>query len=348
MPLSLLPDNHFACAFLPTGRFISLPNWSHQRMLLPVENATSRWQKSRMYPAFRTSAKLYRFFVRARSSLGLIQARENCSTTWLLGEFINELSLNADSAVVMIGAPGEAQKTTAQLWSKNRVVAYLKYAEKPTAKARLENEFNILLALPDGLGPKVLKYGEFLSGYALLTTPVVGRSLSPKLPPAKDLWHLLEACKGASALSVHDHPWIQSIQERGEDSILPWLDKLSAKAWPVVLHHGDFAPWNIVRVENGFQAIDWEYGDLRGFPFLDMIYYILQVSVLVKRWPPGNAKRFAITYLSQTTPQQPSVNELEALINLTAYHAYQQTLENGFTADDWVQRWRQTVWETKL
>lgn len=349
--MTLLPPNHIARALLPAGKIISLPNWTHQRVLLPAENPVSRWQKSQIYPAFRTPAKWFRFFMRARSSMGLVQARENPSHSWLLADFLRDVPITVNSAVVAVGAPGPAQKITVQLWNNNKIVGYLKYAEKGHAQTRLAHEHRILLALPDGLGPRVLKFGNLLNGKGLLTLPIAGRPLSPKLPPSENLWPMLARLQISSphAGSGENHPWLKFAQTHYGDVVLPWVDKLTNKSWPVVLQHGDFTPWNLLQLPQGsLQAIDWEYAELQGMPFLDVAYFILQVSVLVKRWTAKEAKRFAVFYLNQKTSQELTLAESNALVNLAAYRAYHFAVDDGIMADDAVQSWRKTVWETKL
>ena len=44
--------------------------------------------------------------------------------------------------------------------------------------------------------------------------------------------------------------------------------------FPAVRIHGDFAPWNIMLMQNGnFLAIDWENSSARGLPLFDLIYF---------------------------------------------------------------------------
>jgi hypothetical protein len=84
--------------------------------------------------------------------------------------------------VILVGTAGPAQKLIIQLWDENGVAGYVKYAEKPAARKRLEGERHVLAALPDSLGPAVIKYGKIADGTGLLLSPIVGRPLAPKLP----------------------------------------------------------------------------------------------------------------------------------------------------------------------
>src|SRR5690606_35577681 len=60
--------------------------------------------------------------------------------------------------------------------------------------------------------------------------------------------------------------------------------KLERAQFHPVVHHGDFAPWNIkVSTEDGaWVALDWERGELVGFPNWDWFHYRIQSWILVE------------------------------------------------------------------
>jgi hypothetical protein len=50
-----------------------------------------------------------------------------------------------------------------------------------------------------------------------------------------------------------------------------------------VIHHGDFAPWNI-KVNGGrWSVVDWERGEMDGIAGWDWFHYVLQTGILVQR-----------------------------------------------------------------
>jgi len=62
---------------------------------------------------------------------------------------------------------------------------------------------------------------------------------------------------------------------------------LAGQAVRTTIFHGDFAPWNVrmTNLEN-IRAFDWERGDLKGIPAWDWFHFIVQTSILVKRYSP--------------------------------------------------------------
>jgi len=62
-------------------------------------------------------------------------------------------------------------------------------------------------------------------------------------------------------------------------------DALAEQAVRTTIYHGDFAPWNVrmTNLEN-IRAFDWERGHLKGIPAWDWFHFIVQTSILVKRY----------------------------------------------------------------
>jgi Phosphotransferase enzyme family len=336
--------------FFPPGtRVVALPNWRRPRLYLPAQGFAGCWRASSFYPASRFRARIYRLLLRAKATTGLVGVRAARTDRWLLGEFVQDMLPQVVSAVVLVGTPGPAQKITAQLQDvEGRILGYLKYAEKEAAYSRIRREHRVLSVIPEGLGPKTLKYGTLANGRALLTTPISGRRLPATLPPAGGVVDFLRSFACSSPISVEAHPWVRSVRERSSERVEldTGFEALAGKHWPVVLQHGDFAPWNLLRrSESTVAAFDWEYGTLEGFPCLDLAYYVLQTSALIYRWAPTKAARYTAGYLTKQPRFGLSSAEARALTRLAAYDAYQNSLEDGQTRDGGLQPWRRAIWE---
>jgi hypothetical protein len=333
--------------FPPGARVLALPSWQNPRLFLPTKSFFQRWEDSAFYPAFRFLARLYRLSLRARATVGLEEVREVQSSGWPLGEFVRNVFPQVGSAVILVGTPGPTQKITVRvLGRRGEVLGYLKYAEKEAARQRLGRERRILCDLPGKVGPTVLKFGTFGGGEALLTSALVGTRVPATLPPSEGSRNLLTFLATSPLVPLEAHPWVRHVWGQVGPELDGWLEILADKRWPVAIQHGDFAPWNLLRRPDGtLGAIDWEYGTLKGFPHLDLAYYILQVSALIYRHAPSKAADYAATYLSQQRHLALSRVEAQMLTRLAAYDAYLKSREDGQPEDAVLQTWRRAVWE---
>jgi len=330
----------------PKARIHSLPHRARPRLYFSGSTPLRRWHESAFYPAFKRSARLYRFFLRCKAALAFGAAEVNLSDSWAVRDFVGDSIPDLRSSVILVGTSGPAQKMTAQLWDENGVAGYLKYGEKLAARIRLEREHCVLTALPQGLGPAVVKYGTMADGVALLLSPIGGRALLPKLPPEKGLTDFLQPTSVSRAVPVDNHPWLQTTRTISGGCMDRWLDDLSGRKWPITIQHGDAAPWNIIRTsKHKLCAIDWEYGSVKGLPYLDLAYYILQIALLVSRWTPREARNYAVTYLCRSFVPALRRTEGNALVRLAAFHSYIQSREDGHPNDAPYQSWRRAVWE---
>ena len=337
--------------FFPSGtRVLALPSWQRPRLYLPAQRLVERWEVSSFYPASRYRARLYRLLLRIRAAAGWGGRHATRSGGWPLGEFVQDVLPQTVSAAALVGTPSPAQKVTVQLRDKEgEVLGYLKHAEKEAAHSRLRQEYSMLSAIPRRLGPEALKYGTMGNGGALLIAPILGRRLSTILPPPESVIEFAMSFPASSSAPVEAHPWVRSVRERRSEAteLDACFEVLTGRYWPVVVQHGDFAPWNLLqRTDGAIVAFDWEYGTLEGFPYIDIAHYVLETAALVYRWEPAKAARYAVRYLSKEPRFALSTTEARALTRLAAYHAYQKYRKDGQTPDSSWQMWRRVVWET--
>jgi hypothetical protein len=333
--------------FFPPGTSVlALPGWQRPRLYLHSQHFDKRWRASAFYPASRFRARLYRLLLRAKATAGLAGVRTVRSDGWPMGEFVRDVLPHAVSAVVLAGTPGPAQKITAQLCDeRGRVVGYLKYAQKEAARERLRQEHLVLSGILRGMGPEALKYGVLGDGMALLTAPISGRQLPATLPPVTGVTDFSMSFAASPPIPVEAHPWVRKAREGEPGTLDICFEVLANRCWPVVVQHGDFAPWNLLRrPEGSVGAVDWEYGTLEGFPYLDLAYYLLQTSALIYRWAPAKAARNTVRFLETLRPRL-SGTEARSLTRLAAYDAYRKSLEDGNMPDTGLQPWRREIWK---
>lgn len=321
------------------------PNRANPRLLFPGHGVMQRWHYSGLYPAFRSTAKAYRWVVRARAALKLVDQLPAIPAPDGLIDFLQGcFDSEVFTGVVLMGTPGPAQKLIVQLWGNGRVLGYMKYGITSTAKSRIEREHAVLSALAPNLGPRPLKFAPFADGVAMLISPIYGKQLPASMSSAFTAKGLLDRMTLSVEHSVHEHPWIKRLRERYGNVGLPWLDALCGRKWSVVVRHGDFAPWNVFQDKSGIlRAIDWEYGTLEGFPHLDHAYFVLQVGRLMNRWSPEKAKGYAVSVLEREVARP----QAEVLIRLVALDIYNKALDDDHEPDTPMLRWWQTIWKEK-
>ena len=350
--LSRPPESVFsidwAPFFSPGTEVMALPNWDNPRLYLPAKNISDRWHHSDFYPAFRPRARAFKAGLRMWTTTRLASTRTVPHHDCSLFAFVRDCLPSVASVSVRPGWPGPEQKITVQLCSADGdILGYLKYAELTPARIRLQREHEMLGRLPDHLGPRVLKYDEWLDGEALVVSPVEGAPLPTSLPPPDGLAHFVRRLVNADYYEIDEHPWIR--QREFPAGLLPALNTLRSRAWPVAIQHGDLTPWNMRRDSRGrLHAFDWEHGSIEGFPYLDLAHYILQIADLVKGWPPARTAAFATSFLVQQRELALSSDEAATLVRLAAFDAYRIGLEDGHDATEDFQAVRATIWKNNL
>ena len=335
-----------AFAFFPASTGVcALPSWERPRVLFPGDRAATRWAGSGFFPAFRFSAQLYRTVLRLKAVAAPGPRRVAEGADSGLGDLVADIWDDASAAAVLLGTPGPAQKITAQLHdASGRVVGYVKYGVSAQAQRLLRNEYDILQALPDIVGPRVRKIADWQQGLALVTGTIGGRPVSVSLPPADMLVQFCERLHFDEAHPFGEHPWYDHAAGalQATESILA---PLGNRSWPVAIQHGDLVPWNLRSSDGAYSAFDWEYADLRSFPYLDLCYFIFQTAFLIHRWKPARALEAVITFLCTHPRIALEPAEARSIALLSTRDAYEKTRGDGHADDFPIQIWRRAILE---
>ena len=332
--------------FPPRTPLLALPNWRAPRVVLSGSGSpVKRWRSSAFYPATRSVAKLYRIVIRGKAALGWGEARQALGERWTLHEFLQDCLPAIDSIVLQTRPPGPAQKFTVELRGRaGRIIGYVKYGTETLAQRRLAQEYLTLTRLPAGLGPTPMKFGNMGDGTALLVTPLCGQEVRARLPPAPKVLEFAKSLEGSSTLALNDHPYVGAMRQRIGPRLDAILEDLAGRAWPVVPHHGDFAPWNLRRRDDGLAAFDWEFGTPDGFPYIDLAYFILQVAFLIYSWPPVKSAIYATEWLERQSAFGLTDREARALSRLAMFDAYLRAKDDGYPEDHPLRAWRRRIW----
>ena len=336
--------------FFPVGTpVLALPDWERPRLFVASWDLQTRWEGSSLYPAYRWAARVFRFFLRVKSTLG-VGAIRVARGGWALESFLSK-ACRKDLVpwAVLLGTKGPAQKITVELRTQEgKVGAYLKYGETDAAQRRISHEYAVLRVLPRDLAPEPLYLGPLGEGIGLLVSAVRGRPVAARAYLPESVVRYAASLPVSGYCAAEAHPWIARLLAHGDSQVERWLRVLGTREWAVLPQHGDFAPWNLL--QNGqrrVRAVDWEYGMSEGFPGTDLAYYLLQVGALIHRWSPERARIHAAHLLARLSWPGMSFEEAQAVVRLTAYDAYLKSMEDGHTADEPLQAWRWAVWEEK-
>lgn len=330
--------------FAPGERVVALPHWRDPQLVLSARGLAQRWTSSRLFPAFRATARLYRTLLRVKVTCGAGGSARVGGGAPELREIVLDTFPTTSRLAVRIGSHGPARKATIQAWDgEGRTLGYLKFGETRPARDRIAHEFRILEALPAGLGPRPLRYEACAHGTALAVAPLPGALVAPSAPPPAEVATFCRMLLSPDTHGADRHPGVARWRSLGAPE--PWLDALSARRWPVATVHGDLA-WNLMAAPSRAPAaIDWEYGSMRGFPFVDLATYSLQIAYLIKGWAPAEGLRKTIWALVRRAGFGFTPREATALARLAAFDAYMNLKEDGWPEDTPIQQWRKSLWQ---
>lgn len=271
-----------------------------------VAEADSMASALRLYnpysPAGRIAKKLARFAPRSMTT-GRTACGSSLDELTLISEMIRFL-LGEEALTISFatGTPGPHRKLTAQVTHGDRVIAYVKVAQSPAVAALLQQEADTLRSLDLGANgqltaPRVIAETEN-HGYRLLvlSAPTL-KTCSRSLDLEQHDIVLIDALAPAKPATVSlDAAWreIMGVNTGNDEVIRDALAAadvlLGAKGVRVGNSHGDFAPWNTLRLEDGrLYVFDWEYASNSAPLLCDLFHRVFMPAWLVRRLTPEAA-----------------------------------------------------------
>lgn len=345
---------------LGADKALVLPCLSRPRLIVPASGPKICWRLSAFYPAFKLKAKCWCLLQRVRCAAALAErVYSQKDETFRL--FIDEILPRVTHTAVLIGTAGPHQKIIVQLWRGNKVAGYVKLAATPDAGAKIRAEAAVLECVPQSMGPRLLKVGVLAGHPAMILSPVTGAMLRAQLPNISEVGGQMSELRGyLDQLQVSDelfeidtHPAIVRLRKHLADAVTMNPDQLSTvneqldsllellrrQYWPVVIQHGDFAPWNVLRrLSSGICAIDWEEGSVEGFPHFDLIHYVSQTAALVEKWPPERCVQYLMCGLSDL--DEPARRAVIKLGLIASWVMLQRSLDGHH----WILDWKEKAW----
>ena len=323
------------------------------RVFIPMKDWRVRLSGSQLYPALSWKGRAYRAALRAWVTTGGARATHRLKARrgggWPLGGLLRPDLPALSTAAVSVGPPVRGQKATAQVMDgRGRVLGFAKYGDNALTRTRILNEAKMLGALPEGVGPRLIRHAPLLDGDVLVQTPVPGRARTPRLELDRPQMHLLgRLVRPGQAYAASEHPYVVDLGARAGgrgDLLEPVVADLEEGRWPLAFLHGDLAPWNMRWWRGRYTAFDWEYGTPDGFPYVDAAYTLIQVANFVRRVEARQAKRLIAERLGARLPapyarHAASIADLAALHTLVGWYPPREPLSSDPEPfEDWLER----------
>jgi hypothetical protein len=259
-------------------------------LLIPTKTALAR-RALTLYPAQTSKARM------ARALLWLAPVRGTepvVLTTEARSDFAQFLARTAGTRslpefAMLLGNPrAPGRRFVLLLFDDSGFpTALVKAGTGNTAQKLIAAELEFLRSQPTALlhSPRVL--GEFESGntHAFAMELLQGRP--PRPGSSAQLVKLLYAwLRERETVNCLDLPAMRRLRDAipAGDSFSTILETLRSTALHPVIHHGDFAPWNVREDAFGqWRVLDWERGEAQGPPAWDWFHWVIQHEVLVRR-----------------------------------------------------------------
>jgi hypothetical protein len=268
-------------------------------LLLPEKSGSSS-DSFQLYSAHRPLAKLWRSLIPLllRTPLAKFYGRVTIEAD-SDSEFVQFLAQQSGLPAAQLTSPaikfggvvGKTKRLVLLLCDAGgHPIRVIKVGLDPAGRAATEREAALLSCLPkDVIGCTGIT-GRFSSDKlsAFATAYFSGASLDTDLGIEKLFHDWLNAAPPEPIMTLAIWRELRSVAKGAGLPQWPILrDALAQQAVRTTIYHGDFAPWN-VRMTNleTIRAFDWERGHLKGIPAWDWFHFIIQTSILVKRYSP--------------------------------------------------------------
>lgn len=285
-------------------RFAVLPS-AAPRWIIPLKAGLQEPDRLSVYVPYTLKARLLK--------AGLSAAMRTPSSVWvrssvslpakgpldtLVHQVLGESSANF---TISLGTPGRYRKATIQITAGGRVCGFLKVPLTPEAGDRVKQEAAVLARLSAvprlrAMLPVVLLAEEWSGRFVLLEAPLSGRpggvrfgsehrvfldELAKVEPAPRKAGAVLDEIGRewelvAGVLDAASRPAVAGIMSRIERDY-------SALTIRCGFSHGDFAPWNTRRGNDGLRVFDWEAAEPRKPQDWDAFHFHTQTASLLRR-----------------------------------------------------------------
>ena len=275
--------------FFSSNNYLFLPTKKNPKVAIAVDDFDLAKNSFNLYNPFSLKAKFLKIiskslylYLNPIGKLFTIQKEKS--------EFIKYLEKKLNqSLVVSVYFATIQDKAVLQLQSRDaEVLGYLKYPLNETGLKHIKNEikaFELLSSLK--IVEPYLLSGHYNNQPFLFLKELNG---DIGIVNKRNIETILDRFRRESSYRLAHHPRIlemtKSIYKNRIKEYRYRIEKIIEKStieYQLVYEHGDFTPWNIIKVEKRYIPFDFEYFVEDGLEYFDTIKYYYQIGKLLKQ-----------------------------------------------------------------
>lgn len=276
--------------FFSSNKYIFLPSKNNPKVALVVDSFSYCENSFKLYNPFSKKAKLFKsityfLFTKLNIVFNLFGNKEEESSN-----FIKYIEKKLNSKIISsIYFATLKDKVVLQLQTReNKIIGYLKFPLNEIGLSHINNEIDAMKILSkEGIIKPALLVDNYENTPFLLIEEIDGQI---DLVEKNNLDAILNTFNRNEFFSITSHPRIKQLKLDLEKNkldqylnILTNIKNNTKLKYQLVYEHGDFTPWNIVKVGNDFIPFDFEYFVKDGLEYLDLIKYFYQIGKLLNQ-----------------------------------------------------------------
>jgi len=305
-----------ATDYFSANSYLFLPTANNPRVALAVDNAEMAKNAFKLYNPFsskaqmlkKVSATAFTHFNEVAKHVWNVQQKEKSGfVTYLEEKLKTPLVASLYFATIHDKIVLQLQTPQAQ------IVGYVKYPLNEVGLQHLKNEKRAIEILSKKqIVSEYFLYDEFEGTPFLLLEALDGDIGEVERSIVDDI---LSKFKREATFKLLEHPRVNGIKKslecNGLSKYLSLVEKVckdSTAEYGLVYEHGDFTPWNIVKVEDKYTSFDFEHFVEEGIEYFDLIKYYYQTGKLLEK----KSGEELLNYISE----QVEAKEIKALLTL--------------------------------
>jgi hypothetical protein len=278
-------------------QFLTIRKAGQPFLLLPHPRSLAARALS-LYPAQTSKAQLAKKALYLALRVGIPLPLEKASIGISSGDpfvsFLKDLAGDKTGTpplfAILAGNPNaEGRRFILLLFNDRRQPAVVvKAGIGETAKQLIRRERSFLQSVPSGIAGLPAFRSPFNSAKVEAVALGYIEGSSPQGEDRSRIGNILSSwIAREKQVSIENVPAWRVLREKAASHPLfaRLSNALAGMTFHPALFHGDFAPWNIkVSCKDGtWSVLDWERGELIGFPTWDWFHYVIQTGILVRK-----------------------------------------------------------------